>query len=145
MASQTPEEIKDCFDDLDFTKRLRRQIVDGISAKAITDRDPEMLRTTMQALDGIDKVAIGRLRLNEKDKENATAASEAEALSRYLVHLSSNNNTPREAPTTGNDTRDQKLPSEHRPDYDPTMRDTAPTGENTSDFKDRVEKKLPSR
>lgn len=139
MADQTPEQLEEAFRDLDFTQGIRRRIVNGIADKAIGDSDPEMLDKTMKALDGMDKQSLGKLKLNEKAKENATAAAETEALSSYLVALSNKRATQGTPEPTHSDVPQQKLPESRRPNYDPSIRDKVAGSENTAEFTARIE------
>jgi hypothetical protein len=139
VSALTPEKIEESFQDLDFTQGIRRRIVDGIASKAIEDKDPEMLRTTMQALDGMDKVSMGRLKLNEKAKENETRQDEAAAMAQYLVTLSDRRQKEGKPEVGHNETANRRLPESNRPTYDPSVRDSAAGSENTSEFTERVE------
>lgn len=139
MSGLTPEQVEQNFEDLDFTQGIRRQIVNGISTEAIKNKDPELLRTTMQALDGMDKVSLGRLKINEKGKENETRADEAAAMAQYLVTLADRRQAEGRPEISHNDTANRKLPDAHRPAYDPSIRDAAASSENTSEFTERVE------
>jgi hypothetical protein len=139
MAGQTPEKIQEAFVDLDYTQDIRRKIVTGIASKAISDGDPEMLDKTMKALDGMDKQSLGKLKLNEKDKENQTNASNSEALAKYLVSLSDRRSTSSKPEIVGSDVPGQKLPEGRRPSYDSSIRDATAGTENTAEFTSRVE------
>lgn len=139
MAALTPEKVEQSFQDLDYTQGIRRRIVDGIADAAISDKDPEMLRTTMQALDGMDKVSLGRLKINEKSKENETKQNEAEALAKYLVTLSDRRTNDGQPERQYSDVPDQVLPANRRPKYDESVRDATAGSENTSEFTARIE------
>lgn len=139
MSGLTPEQVEQNFQDLDYTQGIRRQIVNGIATEAIANKDPEMLRTTMQALDGMDKVSIGRLKINEKGKENETRADEAAAMAQYLVTLQERRQKDGRPEPTHNETASRRLPDDRRPAYDPSIRDAAAGSENTTEFTERVE------
>lgn len=139
MSTVTPEQVEQSFQDLDFTQGIRRQIVDGISKQAIDNKDPELLQRTMQALDGMDKQSLGKLKVNEKAKENETRADEAAAMAQYLITLNERRQRG-ESPQTGqNAVMDRKLPESMRPAYDPSIRDAAASPENAGEFVERVE------
>lgn len=139
MSAVTPEHVEQSFVDLDFTQGIRRQIVEGISKQAIDNKDPELLQRTMQALDGMDKQSLGKLKLNEKAKENETRADEAAAMAQYLVTLSDRRQKEGRPEVGHNETVGRKLPEALRPAYDPSVRDSAAGSENTSEFTERVE------
>lgn len=139
MSAVTPEQVEQSFQDLDYTQNLRRQIVEGISKQAIDNKDPELLQRTMQALDGMDKQSLGKLKINEKAKENETRADEAAAMAQYLVTLSDRRQKEGKPEVSHNDTVGRKLPDERRPTYDPSVRDSAAGSENTSEFTERIE------
>lgn len=143
MAEQTEDDIKKSFAGLDYTQEQRRKITDGVLDEAVRNKDPEMLRTAMQALDGMDRVNLGRLKLNEKAKENQSSAKEAEALSGLLIHLAENKSKgSHRSPGGVSSVRGTKLPDSQRPTYDPSIRDSKPTGENTNEFKERMSKEV---
>ncbi|BAQ02573.2 hypothetical protein [Ralstonia phage RSL2] len=139
MSALTPEKIEESFQDLDYTNGVRKQIVSALLPDALTSKDPELARTVMQGLDGIDKVSLGRLKLNEKAKENETRADEAAAMAQYLVTLSDRRQKEGRPEVSHNDTAGRKLPDERRPTYDPSVRDSAAGSENTSEFTERIE------
>lgn len=139
MSAVTPEQVEQSFQDLDFTQTIRRQIVDGISKQAIDNKDPELLQRTMQALDGMDKQSLGKLKINEKAKENETRADEAAAMAQYLVTLSERRQKEGLPETGHSEVVSRKLPDALRPSYDPAVRDAAPGSENTAEFTERVE------
>ncbi|BAS04840.2 hypothetical protein [Ralstonia phage RSF1] len=135
----TPEKIEESFQDLDYTTGVRKQIVTALLPDALGSKDPELARTVMQGLDGIDKVALGRLKLNEKAKENETRADEAAAMAQYLVTLSDRRQREGKPEVQQNETAGRKLPAESRPAYDPSIRDASAGNENTAEFTERVE------
>lgn len=139
MSSLTPEKIEESFQDLDYTTGIRKQIVTALLPDALGSKDPELARTVMQGLDGIDKVALGRLKLNEKAKENETRADEAAAMAQYLVTLSDRRQKEGRPEVSHNETVGRKLPEDRRPAYDPSVRDSAAGSENTSEFTERIE------
>jgi hypothetical protein len=139
VSAITPEKIEESFQDLDYTTGVRKQIVAALLPDALGSKDPELARTVMQGLDGIDKVALGRLKLNEKSKENETRADEAAAMAQYLVTLSDRRQREGKPDVSHNETAGRKLPDERRPSYDPSVRDSAAGSENTSEFTERVE------
>lgn len=139
MASQTPEQIVQNFQDLDYTQGIRKQIVEGIAAKAIADKDPEMLDKTMKALDGMDKQSLGKLKINEKEKENQTKENESAALAEFLVTLA-DRRSDRGLPQRGqSDVTNRELPVAKRPTYDPSIRDAVAGSETTAEFNARME------
>ena len=139
MSAVTPEQVEQSFQDLDYTQSIRRQIVEGISKQAIDNKDPELLQRTMQALDGMDKQSLGKLKVNEKAKENETRADEAAAMAQYLVTLSDRRQREGKPEVQQNETVGRKLPAESRPAYDPSIRDASAGNENTAEFTERVE------
>jgi hypothetical protein len=139
VSGQTPEAIEQSFQDLDYTQGIRRQIVAGIASKAIANEDPEMLDKTMKALDGMDKQSLGKLKINEKAKENETKAGEAEALAKYLVTLSDRRAGSGKPEMQDSDIPGRKLPDARRPNYDPSIRDATAGTENTAEFTARIE------
>lgn len=140
MAGQTEEQLQACFEEMDYTQRGRRRIADKILEKAIDNEDPEMLDKAMKALDGMDKNSLGRLKLNQKEQENKTAASNGEAMAALIIELSNKrtgggrSSGPSVVPGT-------KLPESRRPKYDDSIRDKTSGTENTREFNDRVEGK----
>jgi hypothetical protein len=141
VAEMSPDQIEQNFVDLDFTQGIRKKIVNAITDKAISDKDPEMLDKTFKALDGMDKVSLGRLKLNEKAKENQTNQDEAAALAQYLMSLSARRQKEEPTDTGRNDVLDRKLPEGLRPAYDPSIRESTAIFENTAEFTERVEGK----
>jgi hypothetical protein len=139
MAEQTPDEIRKSFQDLDYTQDKRRKIADAITDKAIENQDTEMLGLAMKALDGMDKQSLGKLKINEKSKENESRANEAEALSNYLVTLSDRRTARGKPEPTHSDVPGKKLPEDRRPAYDASIRDASAGNENTAEFTSRVE------
>lgn len=139
MANQTDDQIREVFTDIDYTQGIRKEIVGGIKEEAIRNKDPELLRTTMQALDGMDRVSLGRLKINEKAKANETNANEAAALAAYLVSLGTKEARAARRNKDGkSNVGGTKLPEGRRPTYDKSQTDTAPTGENTTEFAARM-------
>lgn len=139
MSEVTPAQVEESFADLDYTQGIRRQIVAGISKQAIDNKDPELLQRTMQALDGMDKQSLGKLKINEKAKENETRADEATAMSQFLVTLADRRQKGGVPEIQHNETANRRLPDEQRPAYDPSVRDGAAGSETTSEFTERVE------
>uniref|UniRef100_A0AAU7PFI0 Terminase small subunit n=1 Tax=Burkholderia phage vB_BgluM-SURPRISE13 TaxID=3159457 RepID=A0AAU7PFI0_9VIRU len=139
MSGLTPEQIEANFQDLDYTTGIRKQIVAALLPDALGSKDPELARTVMQGLDGIDKVSLGRLKLNEKARENETRADEAAAMAQYLVTLADRRQKEGRPEVTHNETANRKLPADSRPAYDPSIRDAAAGSENTAEFTERVE------
>lgn len=140
MADQTPDQIIQNFQDLDFTRDIRKQIITAALPEAVgSDKNPEMMDKVLKAADGIDKQALGKLKLNEKAKENQTRENESEALAAYLVSLS-NNRTSGGPPKRGaSAVAGRELPAQQRPAYDSSIRDQTAGDENTSEFKQRME------
>lgn len=140
MAGQTEEQLQTCFEEMDYTQRGRRRIADKILEKAIDNEDPEMLDKAMKALDGMDKNSLGRLKLNQKDQENKTNASNGEAMASLIIELSNQRTNGRRnnAPSNVGNT---KLPDDRRPKYDDSVRDKTSGTENTREFNDRIEGK----
>lgn len=140
MADQSDDDISKNYERLDYTQTRRQQIADSIIDEAVKNKDGEMLRTALQTLDGMDRASLGRLKVNEKAKENKTSAQEAEILSGVITRLAERRASPLNDKTKGTSAvRGTKLPDKQRPAYDPSMRDAAPTGENTNDFRSRME------
>lgn len=127
-------------EELQYTQEHRRKIVDSIITKAITNEDPEMLDKAMKALDGIDKNALGRLKLTQKENDSKTNADNVQVLAAALIHASEQRAARGERPMTSSDVIGTKLPESRRPKYDPTIRDKTPGNENVNEFKQRMEK-----
>lgn len=139
MADQTPEQIEKSFQDLDYTQGIRRQVVEGISKQAIENKDPELLSRLGQALDGMDKQSLGKLKINEKAKENQTRADEAGAMSNFLLALSERRRSQGKPEMQAGAQVSRELPSEMRPDYDPQIRDASNVVETNAEFTSRME------
>lgn len=138
--AMTPEQIEEQFAALDFTQGKRRQFVDKTFDKALNNEDPEMLTLNFKVMADSDKVSLGRLKINEKEKENQTRADESDAMAKYLVSLSERRQAGGLPEATGHsNVIGSKLPAEHRPTYDPSVRDAAPGSENTTEFSRRME------
>lgn len=139
MASQTPEQIVQNFQDLDFTQGIRKQIIEAVLPDAIKNKDPEMLDKAMKAVDGMDKQTLGKLKINEKEKENQTKENESAALAGFLVTLA-DRRSDRVLPQRGqSDVTNRNLPDAKRPQYDPSIRDAVPGNETTAEFNARME------
>lgn len=137
------EEVKDQTqlrnDELDYTNERRRRIADALLEKAITASDPEMLNQAQKALDGIDKNALGRLKIKAKDDANKTEEQNGKQMAEVLLALADRrvNNPPPER--TGSNVPGSKLPEGRRPKYDDSIRDASAGTENTREFTTRIE------
>lgn len=139
MSDQTPEQIEKSFSDLDHTQGIRRRILDKIADKAIENEDPEMIELTLKTSADMDKVSLGRLKINEKSKANETKQNEAEALAKYLVTLSDRRTSDGRPEPQWSDVPNQALPANRRPKYDDSVRDASSGSENTAEFTARIE------
>ena len=139
MANQTDDQIRDVFTDIDYTQGKRREITEVFLPEGLRNKDPEMAKVAMQALDGMDRVSLGKLKINEKAKANETNANEAAALAAYLVSLGTKEARAARRNKDGkSNVGGTKLPEGRRPTYDKSQTDTAPTGENTTEFAARM-------
>lgn len=138
----SPEDIKQNFTDLDYTQGIRKQLIEVVKVDALK-KDPDAIAATAKLLDGMDKVSIGRLRINEKDKENSTHADEAAAMAQFLLGLSGKRQRGEGPGTTRgvSEVPGSKLPESKRPNYDKSILDTSNSGETAGEFKERMDRK----
>lgn len=139
--SQTPEQIQKNFEDLDYTQGIRRELIGELLPEA-KKKDYDAVAATAKLLDGMDKVSVGRLKINEKSKENATRADESAAMAQFLVSLSDRRQRGEgtgQGAATYNPVLDKKLPDDRRPAYDKSVLDRQASNENSQEFQARME------
>lgn len=139
--NQTPEQIQKNFEDLDYTQGIRRELIGELLPDA-KKKDYDAVAATSKLLDGMDKVSTGRLKINEKSKENATRADESAAMAQFLVSLSDRRQRGEgvgQGAASYNPVVDTKLPEGRRPAYDKSVLDRQASGENSQEFQTRME------
>ena len=126
-------------EDLSYTRKVRRRVVDALADSAISSKDPDSLTLLLKAVDGIDKSAMGQMKIAQKDRENKSRENEAEVISRALVQLA-NQRAGREDPKPEHDRGPATtLDPAAKPTFNQDLLEQTPSGEDYASFKGRME------
>lgn len=126
-------------EDLSYTRNVRRRVVDALADSAISSKDPETLNILLKAVDGIDKSAMGQMKIAQKDRESKSRENEAEVLSRALVQLA-NERAGRVEPKPEHDRGPARtLDPSAKPAFNKDLLEQTPSGENFAEFKSRMD------
>ncbi len=103
---------------LAYTQNKRKTIVDVLMENNRIPADRGEMALLVQALDGLDRAALGSKRIKADEKASEVTAGSAAAIARLLTELGSRNKhsvdditdaVPREAPVLGNHIPDPVL------------------------------------
>lgn len=135
-ANPTQNTDQQDFEDLEFTRGHRRAIVAKLIDKAIESGDLDSLSLLNKTMDGIDKAALGKQKLKQKNTENNTNQTLSGLMSQYLLQKATEPPPPpvdqmpqRDAPSLGNDVT-VALP--------PGITNASPTPQNYEEFSQRM-------
>lgn len=139
MSEDVKDQTKEREAELDYTNGLRRRIADALVTKALVNEDPEMLSQAQKALDGIDRNALGRMKIKAKDDANKTEEQNGKQMAEVLLVLADRRVSKPRPVRTSSDVPGSKLPENRRPKYDDSIRDASAGSENTREFTTRIE------
>jgi hypothetical protein len=120
MSQQTEVEVVGRQDAdeavLDYTQGIRKQIVTSLVKDLENLQDPKVINTLNQTLDGMDRQALGKMKIRVEEQQTQNQEGMAANIAELLRQMGSGGNTfqapvpvPREVPALGSDVPDPVL------------------------------------
>ena len=120
MSAQTEVEVVGRQDAdeaiLEYTQGIRKRIVTELVASNDNLKDPKIIGTIGQMLDGMDRQALGKMKIKVEEQQASTQEGMAANVAELLRQMGSGGHTfqapvpvPREVPVLGNDVPDPVL------------------------------------
>jgi hypothetical protein len=101
---------------LEYTQGIRKQIVTELVKKNENLQDPDCINTISKVLDGMDRQALGKMKIRVEEKQATNQEGMAANIAELLRQMGSNGHNfqapvpvPREVPALGSDVPDPVL------------------------------------
>ncbi|BDD79567.1 hypothetical protein [Burkholderia phage FLC9] len=120
MSQQTEVEVVGRQDAdeavLDYTQGMRKQIVGELTKELNNLKDPKIVSTISQVLDGMDRQALGKMKIRVEEQQTQNQEGMAANIAELLRQMGSGGSNfqasvpvPRDVPALGSDVPDPDL------------------------------------